>query len=159
MDAVVRAAVVYLILLVIFRVTGKRTVAQVTLFDLVLLLVVSEATQQALLGQDYSITMAALVVLTLVGVDRFADYLSWRYPRMGRVIDGTPTVLVDRGQPLSDRMRRHHISMDEILQEARRSQGLRSADEIAYAVLERSGSISIMPKRPSDDPAQQGSSA
>lgn len=55
--------------------------------------------------------------------------------------------LIDRGQPLEDRLRQHHISMDKVLQEARTSQGLRCADEIEYAVLERSGGISIMPKR------------
>lgn len=55
--------------------------------------------------------------------------------------------MIDRGQPLEDRLRQHHISMDEVLQEARTSQGLRRADEIEYAVLVRSGGISIMPKR------------
>lgn len=146
MDAILRAAIVYLALLVIFRVIGKRTMAQVTTFDLVLLLIVAEATQQALLGEDFSITMAVLVIITLVGLDRFADYLGWRLPRLGRVIDGTPVVLIERGRPLQDRLREHHISMDEVLQQARSSQGLRRADEIEYAVLERSGHISIIPK-------------
>ena len=147
MDAILRAAIVYLALLVIFRVMGKRTLAQVTTFDLVVLLIVSEATQQALLGEDFSITMAVLVVLTLVGLERLGDYVSWRFPKVGHVIDGTPVVLVDRGTPLQDRLRRHHIRMDEVLQEARTSQGLKNADEIEYAVLERSGVISIVPKK------------
>ena len=147
MDAILRAALVYLALLVIFRVTGKRTMSQVTTFDLVLLLIISEATQQALLGEDYSVTMGLLVIITLVGLDRVADYLGWRFPRVGRALDGTPVVLIERGRILEDRMREHHIAMDEVLQQARTSQGLRRGDEIDYAILERSGSISIIPKQ------------
>lgn len=147
MDAVLRAAAVYLALLVIFRVFGKRTIAQITTFDLVLLLIVSEATQQALLGEDFSVTMAVLVIVTLVGIDRIFDYLGWRFPRFGRVVDGTPVVLVERGSPLEARMNKHHIDLGEVLQHARSSQGIRGLNEIDYAILERSGSISIIPKR------------
>lgn len=147
MDAVLRAAAIYLALLVVFRVTGKRTLARVTTFDLVLLLIISEATQQALLGEDFSITMAVLVIITLVGLDRLADFLGWRFPRLGDVIDGTPVVLIAQGRPLTERMREHRIEPDQVLQEARSSQGLRSLDEIDYAILERSGVISIIPKR------------
>ena len=80
MDAVLRGAAVYLALLLIVRLSGKRTLSQVTTFDFVLLLILSEATQQALLGLDYSITMAVLVIVTLIGLDRLADYLGWRFP-------------------------------------------------------------------------------
>lgn len=146
MDAILRGALVYLALLLIFRLIGPRTLAQVTTFDLVLLLVVSEATQQALLGEDFSITMALLVIITLVGMDRFADYVGWRFPRADRILDGTPVVLIERGQVLEDRLRRHHLTMAEVLQQARSTQGLRAASEIEYAVLERSGTISIIPK-------------
>ncbi|MFO7252798.1 MAG: DUF421 domain-containing protein [Actinomycetes bacterium] len=147
MDAILRAAAIYLALLVIFRICGKRTLAQVTTFDFVLLLVISEATQQALLGEDYSVTMAVLVVLTLVTLDRIADYLGWRFPRLGLVIDGAPVVLIERGRPLEDRLRRHQLDLEQILQEARSTQGIRSTDEIDYAILERSGAISVIPKK------------
>jgi uncharacterized membrane protein YcaP (DUF421 family) len=146
MDAILRAAIVYLALLVIFRVFGKRTIVQITTFDLVLLLIVSEATQQALLGEDFSITMAVLVIITLVGLDRIADFLGWHFPRFGRVIDGSPVVLIDRGRPLEDRMRKHHIDMAEVLQQARFSHGIGTAEDIDYAILERSGKISIIRK-------------
>lgn len=147
MDAVLRAAAIYLALLFIFRVSGRRTLARVTTFDLVLLLIISESTQQALLGQDFSITMAILVILTLVGMDRLADFLGWRFPRLGAVVDGTPVVLIERGRPLADRMREYHIEMAQVLQEARSSHGIRSAEQIDYAILERSGVISIIPKQ------------
>lgn len=147
MDAVLRAAIVYLALLVIFRTAGHRTLAQVTTFDFVLLLIISEATQQALLGQDFSITIAVLVIVTLVGMDRLADFLGWRFPKIGRIIDGTPVVLVERGRPLPERMREYHIEMDQVLQEARITQGISSVDQIDYAILERSGAISVIPKK------------
>ena len=142
-----RAAIVYLALLVIFRTAGHRTLAQVTTFDFVLLLIISEATQQALLGQDFSITIAVLVIVTLVGMDRLADFLGWRFPKIGRIIDGTPVVLVERGRPLPERMREYHIEMDQVLQEARITQGISSVDPIDYAILERSGAISVIPKK------------
>lgn len=147
MDAILRAAAMYLALLVIFRVSGKRTMCQVTTFDFVLLLIASEATQQALLGEDFSVTMGVLVVVTLTVLDRVADFLSWRFPRVGSALDGTPVVLIERGEQLEDRMREHHIDMEQVLQEARASQGLQSADQIDYAILERSGRISVIPKR------------
>lgn len=147
MDAILRAAAMYLALLVIFRVSGKRTMCQVTTFDFVLLLIVSEATQQALLGEDFSVTMGVLVVVTLTVLDRVADFLSWRFPRAERIIDGAPVVLIERGRPLEDRMREHHIKLENVLQEARLTQGVGRADEIDYAILERSGAISIIPKK------------
>jgi uncharacterized membrane protein YcaP (DUF421 family) len=147
MDAVLRAAAIYLALLVVFRISGKRTLAQVTTFDFVLLLIISEATQQALLGEDFSITMALLVILTLVALDRLADFLGWRFPRVGRALDGTPVVLVERGKLLEDRMRLYHLDVEQVLQEARSSQGIGHLDEIDYAILERSGVISVIPKK------------
>ena len=147
MDAVLRAAAIYLALLVVFRISGKRTLAQVTTFDFVLLLIISEATQQALLGEDFSVTMALLVILTLVALDRLADFLGWRFPRVGRALDGTPVVLVERGKLLEDRMRLYHLDVEQVLQEARSSQGIGRLDEIDYAILERSGVISVIPKK------------
>lgn len=147
MDAVLRAAAIYFALLIIFRLSGKRTLVQVTTFDFVLLLIVSEATQQALLGENFSITMAVLVVVTLVVLDRFADFLGWRFPRVGSVLDGAPVVLVERGRLLEDRMSEHHINLGELLQEARATQGIGSLDEVDYAILERSGEISVIPKK------------
>ena len=82
MDAVARGATVYLLLLVIFRLAGRRTMAQMTSFDFVLLLIISEATQNAMIGEDYSITNGALVVLTLVGLDVLLSHV---VPRRGIV--------------------------------------------------------------------------
>nr|WP_155074204.1 YetF domain-containing protein [Streptomyces taklimakanensis] len=116
-------------------------------FDLVLLLIISEATQQALLGDDFSLTTAALVITTLITVDRLTDYLGFRFPAFSRVTDSVPLVVVDDGRLLEDRLKRLHIDEADILAAARQNQGLERMDQIKYAVLEKEGSISIVPRR------------
>src|SRR5215212_6695961 len=135
MDAVVRAAVIYVFLLVLFRVTGRRTLAQITTFDFVLLLIIAEATQQGLLGNDFSITNALLVILALLGLDLLSQGLSRRWRSFDRWINGLPLVLVEDGR-----------LMDDIFEQARANQGIERMEQIKYAVLERDGSISVIPK-------------
>jgi uncharacterized membrane protein YcaP (DUF421 family) len=145
MDAVLRAVVLYLILLVVFRVAGKRSLAQVTTFDFVLLLVISEATQNALLGSDYSITYALISIVTLVTVDMGLSLAQDRWPRIGPWLDDVPVLLVEHGRPIERAMKRSRISEAEVLQAARLSQGLERLAQVKYAVLEQTGEISIIP--------------
>lgn len=145
MDGVLRAVAIYLILMLLFRLSGKRTLSQVTTFDFVLLLVVGEATQQALLGEDFSLTQAAIVIATLIGLDRASDFLSFRFGRFERATQSVPVVLVENGRLVDDAMRKEHVSKDEILQAARSLQGLENLEEVKFAVLETSGGISIVP--------------
>jgi uncharacterized membrane protein YcaP (DUF421 family) len=146
MDSVLRALAVYVFLLVIFRVAGKRTMAQVTVFDFVLLLIISEATQQAMIGQDFSITNAALVITTLIGAERGLTWVQRRFKSVDRLLDGLPLVLVEDGKPFEDRLKQERIDISEILAAARQTQGLARLDQIKYAVLEQTGGISIIPK-------------
>jgi uncharacterized membrane protein YcaP (DUF421 family) len=146
MDAIVRAAVTYVFLVVLFRVTGRRTLAQITTFDFVLLLIVYEATQQGLLGNDFSITNAFLVILTLIGLDLLAGGLSRRWRPLDRWLNGLPLVLVEDGKLLEDRTRKTGFQEDEILEQARANQGIERMEQIKYAILERNGSISVIPK-------------
>ena len=147
MDSVLRAAIIYIALMIIMRLAGKRSLAQITTFDFVLLLIIGEATQQALLGQDYSITNAILVVITLVTLD---IGLSWvkRHSRMlDKILDDVPLIIVEDGVALKDRMDKARVDEEDVLSAARHLQGLERLDQIRYAVLERSGGISIVPKR------------
>lgn len=148
MEAVLRGASIYVFLLIVFRLAGSRTLAEVGTFDFVLLLIIGESTQQALLGNDFSVTNAFLVILTLVGIEVFTSKLESRWPRFGKWIGGTPVVIVDDGRPLADRMRKARVDESEILEAARRLQGLERMDQIKYAVLEQSGGITIIPKGP-----------
>ena len=147
MDSVLRAAAIYAFLLLVFRLAGKRSLAQITTFDFVLLLVIGEATQQALLGDDFSLTNAFVVILTLLGIDIALSLLKQRSPLMDKWLDDIPLVLVDDGKPLRDRMEKARVDESDILSAARELQGLERMDQIKYAVLERSGGISIIPKQ------------
>lgn len=146
MDSVLRAASVYAFLLVLFRIAGKRTLSEMTTFDFVLLLIVAEATQQGLLGDDFSLTNAGLVITTLLGLDVAASLVKQRSKRFDRLMDGVPVVLVDDGRLLTEHMDRNRVALDDILAAARSSQGVGRLDDIRYAVLERSGGISIIPR-------------
>ncbi|MFC7735595.1 DUF421 domain-containing protein [Roseomonas sp. GCM10028921] len=146
MESVIRAASVYAALWLLFRITGRRSMSHITTFDFVLLLVVGEATQQALLGEDFSFTNGLLVISTLLGLDVTLRWIKARDQRTERLLEGLPTLLVVDGQPLRDRMRESRIGEDEILQSARETQGLMRMEEIRLAVLEVSGTISIIPR-------------
>lgn len=145
MDAVARGLVVYLFLLVVFRVSGKRSLGHVTTFDFVLLLIVAETTQQALLGNDFSVTNAFLLVITLVGLDIGLSLARQRWPGLERWIDGLPLVIVEHGRPLAERMRRARVDREDVMEAAREMQGLERLEQVKYAVLERNGTITIIP--------------
>jgi uncharacterized membrane protein YcaP (DUF421 family) len=145
MESVIRAAAVYLFLLLVFRLAGQRTLAQITTFDLVLLLIISEAIQQALIGNDNSMINAALVVLTLAGLNVSLSLLKQRSKTAEKVLEDVPLVLVAEGRPLKDRMDKVRVDEDDILEAARSHHGLERLDQIRFAVLERSGDISIVP--------------
>jgi uncharacterized membrane protein YcaP (DUF421 family) len=135
-------------LLVLFRLTGKRSLAQITTFDFILLLIISEATQQGLVGNDYSLINSLLVVLTLVAMDVLLSVWSARSERMQKILDDVPLVVLEDGKPIKERMERERIDETEILQAARELQGLERLDQIKYAVLERSGGITVIPFSP-----------
>lgn len=147
MDSCLRGLAIYFFLLLIFKVCGKRTLAQVTTFDFVLLLIISETTQQALLGEDFSITGSLILISTLVLADVAMDKLKARVPWAGKFLEGVPLVLVSDGQPLRDRMKKSRVDDSDILAAAREIHGITEMDDIRFAVLERDGEISIIPKQ------------
>lgn len=144
MDAVLRAAAVYLALLVLFKVAGRRSLSEITSFDFVLLLVIGEATQQALLGNDFSVTNAILVIVTLIGIDVGFSLLKLRSNRFAQFIDGDATIVVENGKPLHLRMREARLTIEDVLEAARTTQGVEHIEQIKYAILERNGKISII---------------
>src|SRR5690606_7700995 len=133
MDPVLRAAAIYVALLVVFRIAGRRTLSEMTSFDFVLLLIIGESTQQALLGEDFSLTNALLVIVTLLTLDVGISRWKQRSSAANRFIEGVPTVLVDHGRPLKALMDKARVREDEILEAARRLQGLERMDQIKFA--------------------------
>ena len=146
MDSVLRAAAIYLVVLVVFRLAGRRTLSELTTFDFVLLLIIGEATQQALLGDDFSIANAALVIVSLVTFDIALSLLKNKSQWLAKLIDGEPMIIVEYGQLLERRVRKARIDENDILEAARHSQGLERIDQIKFAILEKDGKISIIPR-------------
>ena len=146
MDAVLRATAIYTFLLVLFRLAGKRTLSELTPFDFVLLLVIGESTQQGLLGDDFSVTNAFLVITTLLSLDIVLSLVKQRWKAVEHVLEGDAVLIVDNGRCLEDRMRRARVDESDIMEAARSDHGLERFDQIKYAVLERSGGISIIPR-------------
>lgn len=144
--SILRAAAVYLTLLIVFRIAGKRTLSEITTFDFVLLLIISEAVQQAMISNDNSITNAVLIVMTLVGLDIVLSVLKQRSPRVERILDARPVVIVRDGTMQEHAAAMERVDEEDVLTAARCLHGLERMDQIKHAVLESGGKISVVPR-------------
>jgi uncharacterized membrane protein YcaP (DUF421 family) len=153
-EIILRSLAVYAIVWLVFRVSGKRTLKDLTTFDFVLLLIISECTQQALIGQDYSITGAGLAIMSLVGADIGLSLLKRRFSKVEKVLDSVPVLLIEKGRLHSDRMSKERIDEADILSSAREGYGIASLEQIDYAILETNGSISIIAKERRGSPEE-----
>ena len=147
MDSVIKSLVVYFVLWLVIRSTGRRTLGQLTVFDFILFLIIGGAAQRALMAQDYSLTHAFLVIATFVIIDIAVSFVERDVPSIAKILKGVPTVVVENGHVLSGRLRRSRLTEEDILEAARRAHGLERMDEIKFAILEASGRISIIPRR------------
>ncbi|QXI24908.1 MULTISPECIES: DUF421 domain-containing protein [Pseudomonas] len=148
MDSVLRALAMYLALMVLFKIAGRRSLAELTTFDFVLLMIIGEATQQALLGDDFSLTNAILVIITLIAIDVGFSLLKQRSSWVSRLIDGEPTIIVENGKLLHRRLRHARLVEADVMEAARSSQGIETIDQIKFAIIERNGKISVIRQDP-----------
>jgi len=144
-EAVIRGCIVYLFVLIIFRISGNRTLAKSTSFDFVLLLIISETIQEALVDDDHSMTHGFLLIVTLVGLSIALSFLKQYFPSLDKWIDGSPVILMDHGKLLTERLAKVRVDERDILESARKSHGIERLEQIKYAVLERSGEIAVIP--------------
>ena len=147
MEIVLRSVAIYAVVWLVFRISGKRTLKDLTTFDFVLLLIISECTQQGLVGENYSVTGALIAVSTLVVVDILLSLAKRRFEKVEKVLDNVPVLLIENGRLHRDRLRKERVDEADILVSARQLRGISRLDDIEYAILETSGSISIIPKR------------
>lgn len=145
MDSVIKATIVFFALWAILRVSGRRTLGEMSAFDFVLLMIIGGSTQRAITGQDYSLTNALLLVSTFVMLDVGLSIVELKWPLLRRVLNAMPMILVENGYLMSARMRRARITEDNILEAARRLHGLERIDQIKFAILESTGQITIVP--------------
>jgi uncharacterized membrane protein YcaP (DUF421 family) len=145
MDIVLRGIVIFVFLYLLMRVMGRRELSSFEPFDLILLIILGDAVQQGLTQDDYSLTGAMLAVGTIGILQVFVSYTSFRFPRIRPWLDGEPVIVVQDGKPIDKNLARERITLDD-LTEAARGQGIGSLDEVQWAVMETSGSISFMKK-------------
>src|SRR5512143_927593 len=143
LEIALRTGVIYLLVLVGIRLSGKREVGQMTPFDLTLLLLISNSVQNAMTGSDTSLAGGAVAALTLLILNYLVADVAGMNRRFRRVIQGHPSLLVHDGEIITAHMAKEHVSMDELMR-ALRQHGLGTYKEAALAVLEVDGSISVL---------------
>jgi len=143
-EFVVRAVVVYLFLLALLRITGKRQVGQLAPFDLVLLLVLSNAVQNSMNGGDNSITGGMILAATLVGINSGVGWLTFRSKSFEGLIEGRPIILVHDGKIDHQALSQVQMTTHE-LDASLRAAGCAGPTEVRFAVLENTGKVSVIP--------------
>lgn len=142
---VLNAVIVYSFLLIVFRIAGRRTLAQTTTFDLVLVLIIGDATQQALLGQDTTLASGGLAILTLVSLDTALSHLKRLLPWLDTVLEGEPVVLMANGHLRDRPMAVNALDEQDVLTAARENLGITDLALVREAILEKDGKISVVP--------------
>ena len=153
LSVALRTAVVYVFLVLGFRFLGKREAGQLSTLDLVVLLVISNAVQNAMVGENTSLLGGLLAALVILVLDLALHAAADRWAPLRNALDGEPTMLVDHGQILFENLRMEGISDRELAVALRQNQ-LLTADEALYVFLETNGQISVIPRRDGDDGMQ-----
>lgn len=150
LEKILRAVIVYLFLVVGLRLAGKRELAQLNPFDLVVLLTLSNTVQNAIIGEDNSVTGGLIGAATLLGVNYLVIRFLYGHERLERIVEGEPDVLIENGKIRSNRLGEELITMTE-LEAAARRQGFATLDEVERAVLEPGGTVSFIGKKPAPE--------
>lgn len=144
-ELIARAAIVYVILMVLVRLSGKRTVGEFTAFDLVVVLLIAEAAQGALTGGDESVPGGLLLAATLIALNYCVGFVSARSERIDALVEGEPAVLIRNGRRDDRALRKNNIPVSD-LEEAIRRAGFTSAQDVRLGILETDGEITIVPR-------------
>ena len=151
LEKIARPIVVYLLLIVLLRIFGKRELAQLNPYDLIVLLCLSNTLQNAIIGEDNSVTGGFLGAFSLLAINYATVRLLYRHPRLEALVEGSPTVLIDKGEVCHDALRQEILTLAELESVAHR-QGFADLDEIERCVLEPNGTFGIHPKLDPKDP-------
>jgi uncharacterized membrane protein YcaP (DUF421 family) len=143
LEKALRPIIVYVFLVVALRFAGKRELAQITPFDLVVLLMLSNTVQNAIIGEDHSVVGGLVGAVALLAANAAMARLLFAHPRLEQVVEGKPTVLVDNGHLDETALRRELMTPAE-LEEAARKNGFTALDDVERAVLETNGTVTMM---------------
>jgi uncharacterized membrane protein YcaP (DUF421 family) len=142
-EIILRTAIVYFVILIGIRLTGKREIGQMTPFDLALLLLISNAVQNAMTGPDTSVSGGIVAAATLLLLNAAVTRVVWKNRKVRKFVEGTPTLLIRHGKIIHEHLDKERITADALTQ-ALREHGVASVEEVSVAVLEIDGSISVL---------------
>ena len=145
-EIVLRASIVYFVMLALLRVSGKRTVGQFTPFDLLVLVLLGDAVQGSMIAGDESLAGGLILAGTLLGWNRLVGYATARSEPVARVVEGKADILARNGTVFHDALKTADLTLDD-LEEAMREQDCPAVGEIRLAVLEKDGKISVLKKQ------------
>ena len=145
MDIAIRAVVLYVFVVFLLRVMGRRELSSLGPVDLVLLIVLGDAIQQGLTQDDYSVTGAVIAVSTIAVMQVGTSYLGYRSRRVRRVLAGEPIVIVEDGKLIERNMKRERLTEGEVAEEMR-AQQIASVEDVQWGILESNGTMSFIPK-------------
>lgn len=146
MDLVIRATVIFFFILLVTRIAGRRELSELKPFDLILLVVLGDLVQQGITQSDESVTGTLIVISTITLLSVAVSWASFRSRSVRLLTGGQPVVLVQDGRPIERNLRRERITLEDIQEEARRSQ-IVSLSELQWAILEDDGHISCIPRQ------------
>lgn len=149
MATILHAVIGYIVLTLVVRVLTRRPGAQMTLFEFVIVFLIGGVIILSTVGNDRSMTNCCCAILAVASMHRMVSGLKIRYPKFGELIDGTPLVLVRKGEYQQEVMQGMKIAPEDVMASARLN-GLRTFEQIDYAILERNGGISIIKKEKKD---------
>lgn len=150
MAVVIQATIVFAVLWLVVRVVGKRELSQLSAFDLILLVVIGDLIAEGVISEDTSVTGAVIAVSTFCLLTVALSWISWRFPRTQRALEGVPTLLIWEGQVLDEALKVERITLND-LHSAARQEGIRDLEDVEWAVLEQDGSFSFFEREKSDD--------
>jgi uncharacterized membrane protein YcaP (DUF421 family) len=145
MDIVIRAVVMFLFVWLVTRAVGRRELSTLEPFDLILLIVIGDLIQQGVTQNDFSVTGGMLAVGSFAAMTVLFSWLAFRFPRVQPVLEGDPVILVEHGKTIDRNLHKNRITLEELAAQARMNQ-IAHIDDVDWAVLETSGTISFIPK-------------
>ena len=143
MDIVIRAAILYVLILLLTRAMGRRELAEMSSFELLILVVMGDLIQQGVTQEDYSVTGAVLTIGTMTLLSVMVSYLGFRWPKVDDFVEGAPALVFRDGKVLEEVLRSHRVRVDDLL-DAAREQGIGDLNELEFAVLEPDGEFSFV---------------
>ena len=147
LDIVLRTGVVYIVLILGLRLLGKRHVAQLSTVDFVLILLLSNAVQNAMVGNDTSLLGGIVAAITLLLLSYLLSFIMYRSRAAKNVLEGTPTLLIRHGQFIREHLEKEKITEEELLRVVN-EHGIENLDEVGAAIMEPDGTVSVLPRTP-----------